>query len=601
MIDPSNHRSPSPAARVAVPLWLKLGVTFGALVAGLLLLLGWLDFRTTVEEQRVTRRERMLDLSTYLADGVDGDLVTGFRVAADMETPAYQELRARLRAFRDAHSMRWAGIYARHGTAPCYLLDAEDEEPLPINYPVFERWDALERAFAGEAAWGEGLEDEWGRWDSAFSPILDARGEVAAALGLDLDADWLAQLLERRLRDLLIELALAALCVLLASALFARYMGRHLERLAAAAREVAGGDLEVRVAVASRDEVGVVAAAFNDMVGGLQERDLIRDVFGRYVNEDLARQILSDPAALQPGGELREVTILMSDLRGFTSLSERLSPARMIALLNDYLGSMAEIIVRHEGTVIEFIGDAILTVFGAPVAQEDDARRAVACAVEMQIALAAFNAGQAPAGQPPLEMGIGVHTGEVIVGNIGSEARMKYGLVGDAVNLTARVESFTVGGEVLISDATRQAIGDAARLRGPFEAKAKGKKEPLQLYAVQSVGDLVVPAEELEDAPLAPVDLPARCWRVAGKSIQAEAVVGRIVGLDARRAVLVLGEELVAFENIKLSIDLGPSTADDLYAKVKTADPAPEGWRCALRFTSVPEPHQAALAQAASL
>src|SRR5262249_47982148 len=150
----------------------------------------------------------------------------------------------------------------------------------------------------------------------------------------------------------------------------------------------------------------------------------------------------------------RKLTIMMSDLRGFTATAERLKPEQVLGLLNNYLGTMADIIVHHQGTIDEFIGDAILVIFGAPLSHPDDARRAVACAIAMQQAMKGINEQNARAGLPAIEMGIALNTGEVIVGNIGSQKHIKYGVVGSHVNLTARIESNTAGGQILISQTT---------------------------------------------------------------------------------------------------------------------------------------------------
>jgi adenylate cyclase len=188
----------------------------------------------------------------------------------------------------------------------------------------------------------------------------------------------------------------------------------------------------------------------------------IRDTFGRYVSDEVVADLFAKPAGLDLRGERRNVTILMSDLRGFSSLTQTLEPAQIVALLNNYLGSMAEVIQSYRGTIDEFIGDAILAFFGAPVSAENDAERAVACALAMQLAVPHVNETNRRHGLPEIEMGIGIATGEVVVGNIGSEKRTKYGAVGSAVNLAARIEGLTLGGEIWVDSRTREALGDMA-------------------------------------------------------------------------------------------------------------------------------------------
>jgi len=169
----------------------------------------------------------------------------------------------------------------------------------------------------------------------------------------------------------------------------------------------------------------------------------------------------------------------MADLRGFTSLSERLAPERVVAILNRYLTAMVPIIKQYQGTIDEIIGDAIFVIFGAPIWQEDDAQRAVACAIAMQLAMSAVNEQNREADLPEVEMGIGIHTGPVVVGNVGSSERMKYGVVGSHVNLTSRIQSYSTGGQILISGTGRREVGHSLKIGTRMEVKAKGFERPV--------------------------------------------------------------------------------------------------------------------------
>jgi adenylate cyclase len=216
-----------------------------------------------------------------------------------------------------------------------------------------------------------------------------------------------------------------------------------------------------------------------------EEGRFVRETFGRYLSEAVVERLLDSPEGLRLGGETRKVTILMSDLRGFTSMSERLPPADMMRVVNNYLTVMTEIVVRHGGTIDEFIGDAILAIFGAPVQRDDDAARAVACALDMQRAMVEVNAKNRAAGLPEVAMGIGLNTGEVVVGNIGSSQRAKYGVVGSAVNVTARIESYTLGGHVIISQSTLDEAGEVAVVEEQREVLPKGLAQPIQIYRLR--------------------------------------------------------------------------------------------------------------------
>lgn len=319
--------------------------------------------------------------------------------------------------------------------------------------------------------------------------------------------------------------------------------------------------------------------------------ELIRKTFGRYLSEDVVARLLSSPEAQLLGGEEREVTILMSDLRGFTTMTEHMPPELVMRLLNGYLGEMARIIVARGGTIIEFIGDAILALFGAPFAAPDDARRAVACTLEMQIAMAAVNDRNTKEGLPLLQMGIALNTGPVIVGNIGSEARTKYGVVGAQVNLTSRIESCTVGGQILISESARRAAG-AGLLLGPSQALAvKGFQSRVLVHEV--VGHdgqerLSLPERRMEVVPLSsPVSVV--CARVTGKRVESEGLAAQIVGLSPSTATLRLRPRPAPFTNLQIHLPapLAERLGGELFAKVLELDTRAEDL-VRISFTSSP-------------
>ena len=213
----------------------------------------------------------------------------------------------------------------------------------------------------------------------------------------------------------------------------------------------------------------------------------IRATFGRYLTDEIVTDILERPEGLELGGDLREVTIMMSDIRGFTSICELLEPAQVVKILNRYLGAMTDIIMAHQGTIDEFIGDAILAVFGAPQHRDDDADRAVKCALAMQEAMGEINAINQSEGLPEISMGIALNTGDVIAGNIGSERRSKYGFVGHPMNLTSRIEEFTAGGEILASDSTLEKLKLNYRVGRSQTEKVKGIDQPVLIHHIMGL------------------------------------------------------------------------------------------------------------------
>jgi class 3 adenylate cyclase len=388
--------------------------------------------------------------------------------------------------------------------------------------------------------------------------------------------------------------ALAGVALLLAGAagiVLSRWIARPLRTLSAQAERIRDGDLDVRIVPDSRDEIGALARTLGDMVQGLRDRDFIRGVLGRYVSPDVAQRCLEDRQALRLGGDLRTVSILMSDLRGFSALSERLGPETMIGLLNRYFSRMVPVILDHRGTINEFIGDAILVLFGAPVERPDDAERAVRCAWAMQQAMTAFNAESRALGLPELTMGIGLHAGRVVAGNIGSADRVKYGVVGPPVNLAARIESLTVGPQVLLSREMLARTEPIVRVGPPHAETLKGIAELVVVYELLGVvGEEVGPAPS-PAGPAADVQLPAACYCVQDK---------RVLEPAHRVRVTRLGLEGVAFEaeadlpaetfDVKLVIEFGDGPpGPGSYARVASRRPAGTGVRVEAVFTALDE------------
>ena len=304
------------------------------------------------------------------------------------------------------------------------------------------------------------------------------------------------------------------------------------------------------------------------------QNQFLEETFGRYFSDSLLKTLLDTPGGLSLGGRRQELTILMSDLRGFTMVSESLPPEGLISLLNHYLGEMTEVIQGRGGTIIEFIGDGIMALFGAPIRRETHAQEAVAAAIEMQGRMKEVNAWNKERGFPSLEMGIGVHTGEAILGNIGSEKRMKYGVVGDCVNVAGRIESYTVGGQVLISDYTRRKIDVPLKLVRNLEVLPKGMSSPLLLHQVSAIGKPYDASYSLPEEGLVPLRIPqiVRFSRTEGKRRGREVYAGQVRARSAREFLLFTGEMLEDFENLIFQVP----GEKDFYGKVMGRRPG--GW-----------------------
>jgi adenylate cyclase len=271
----------------------------------------------------------------------------------------------------------------------------------------------------------------------------------------------------------------------------ARGVSRPVSELASGAREIAAGNYNHRVELKQEDELGSLAASFNQMSAGLAERDRVRDLLGKVVSPAIAAELLRKKVTL--GGEQREVTVLFSDLRNFTRMSEGLGPEEMLAILNHYFTRMAGIVEKHGGVVDKYVGDALMALFGAPVASADDADRALRAALEMTTALDELNQqwhqrGLPTVGLPTVGVGIGINTGVVVAGNMGSEKRLNYTVIGDGVNLASRLEELTKTPEyearVIVSGATLAKAKEKYCTRRLGEVAVKGKQIPTEIFAL---------------------------------------------------------------------------------------------------------------------
>jgi class 3 adenylate cyclase len=571
------------AAR-ALPPWRRLSVRLALAFAALTFLsvavVGVLvreRQKRELEDAVGTQLLNIARVAVLLVDPVQHDEV---RRSPRADSAAYRRLRAALadvqREVLLTTPIRTLVDYDPAGGRARVVVTSEEAEPPGA-------WYRLAPALLEPIAWS--LEDGVARytrayrtgqstWISAVAPVMDAQGQAVALLSVDYQVDVLLDRVHELDATVLEGSAMGALCALALGLLFARRLTRPISALTGAVARVADGDLTQSLPLRSADEVGVLTRAFNDMVEGLRQRDVIRHAFGRYVSPEVVKALLESPDGLRLGGAKREVTVLMSDLRGYTRFAEQGDPAHVMAVLNDYLGRMAEVVIEHGGTINEFIGDAVFAVFGAPVAHADHAERAAAAALAMQRALERLNEVGAAQGRPRFEMGIGVHTGEAVVGNIGSEQRAKYAVVGAAVNLAARVEGCTVGGQILVTAATRERLGDLAEVAEPISVELKGLAAPVALYELRGLGGRHTERlHDADDTASVAVDWPLAGAVIEGKQVRAGAFAGMVRRLGPRAVEAEVDTEPAMLTNVRLQLTWPepPGVSGDVYGKVTGA------------------------------
>ncbi len=319
---------------------------------------------------------------------------------------------------------------------------------------------------------------------SYLLPLQTEKGRAAALLQRSLDKELAPYL---RLERTYLFLALIGLLTSVAVGIWiARSVSRPVLQLAKGTRKIREGDYSHRIRVRTDDEIGLLATAFNQMSEGLAERDQVRDLLGKVVSPAVATELLRKDVTL--GGEEREVTVLFSDLRGFTSMCEGRSPHEMLGILNHYFTRMSAIVEAHGGVVDKYVGDAMMALFGAPLAGPDDADHAMEAALEMSEALAELNREWEAQGGHALMIGIGINTDMVVAGNMGSQTRLNYTVIGDGVNLASRLEALTKTPEyethIIVSNSTLVKGKGRYRTRRLGQVAVKGKQMPTEIYAL---------------------------------------------------------------------------------------------------------------------
>ncbi|HET9926015.1 MAG TPA: adenylate/guanylate cyclase domain-containing protein [Methylomirabilota bacterium] len=324
-----------------------------------------------------------------------------------------------------------------------------------------------------------------------FAVPLVYSGVPVGALYLGFSEEAItAALASARNQALLITL-LMVLAGLAGAVGLAALLSRPIFRLVQATGAIAAGNFNISLPVASRDELGALTESFNRMARSLREKEMIKRAFTRYVAREVVDEILKNPENISLTGERREVTVLFCDVRGFTPMSERMSPEDVVLLLNDFYTLMIETTFKHDGTLDKFLGDAVMAVFGAPIAHPDHSARAIRTALAMQEGIGGLNGRRAQQGKEPIAVGIGVSAGEAVAGTVGTEDRMEYTVIGDSVNLAARLESNAKPHQILISHRTYERVRDLVDARPLGRIRVKGKEEEVEVYEVLGLAPVV--------------------------------------------------------------------------------------------------------------
>lgn len=410
---------------------------------------------------------------------VDGDLFTRINGSGH---PYARLLQSDLRQIAAANP-QISNLYTGRadGDDLRYVVDGYSrDEALAAYGEAYPLEPQMRTALEGTASTNAALvTDQYGTWISGYAPIRDGAGKVVGLIG----ADYSAETVRAAWRSFALRTGLILLVVLLASVLLAlllaRMLTRPMEQLLAGFWRLEDGDPSTTVDIPSPPEFHRLAEAFNRAEKSVQERDTIKGIFGTFLEKHVAEKVLAD---IKPGGipgEMRRITVLFSDIRGYTHWSEDKHPLDLLTALNSYFSEMIDAVLEEQGTIDKFIGDALMVLFGAPGQISDHADQALSAAVRMQRAMRRT--------KHPFAMGIGINTADVVLGTVGSPKRMSYTAMGDGVNLAQRLESRALPGQILISESTYEALEkperfDIAKIPA---VTVKGKALPIEVYEVR--------------------------------------------------------------------------------------------------------------------
>lgn len=480
----------------------RLTALYGGTIFLTLVAMAFVFYQLVLSSELNGLKQRLLAIATSLSQSIDTDTMAGISLENTQVLPIHAQLLEQfgqvantdpdidsiyiLRPTSEPTTLRFFVDYAKGGDygAPGELYMAGD---VPVMLKGFEM----------PIVEDEPVIDKFGMSISGYAPVIDHQGRSVGVLGVDVLVDRLDILQQQVLWITFGVFGVAALMVGLLSMFVARSIRRPLNAMILATSNIAQGQYDEKIGLSREDEFGVLSQCFENMAKELKERQLIKDTFGRYVSEEVVKNLLNSGNIPLLGGEERVVTIMFSDIRNYTTISEKLSPVQMIEMLNRYLGEMNAIIDKHRGCVIEFLGDGILAVFGAPEYFSDHAESALLCAIEMRERLEVLNKewdenGLATqwkqVGVNELSARVGLHTGPVVAGNLGSPTRMKYAVIGDSVNVAARLETLNkeLGTSILLSGDVRSylSVPIMERLVDQGGFQVKGREQSVSVYSI---------------------------------------------------------------------------------------------------------------------
>lgn len=432
----------------------------------------------SIQHLKLQMAESIKGIVTTASLQIDGD---EFARIVTESNPAFNEIRQNLDKIGRSNPAI-ANIYSGKGRGDnlVFIVDGYSKKlglaAIGETYPLEPE---MRSTLEGEATINpELITDEDGTWISGYAPIKDSQGNTVGMVG----ADYSAETVMLAWKSFITSASIMLIIVVLIAVLLAMYLSgkilKPVDKIMTSLKRLEVEGSSGRLDIKSPPEFAKLADAFNNAEKSIQERDAIKSIFGTFLEKHVAEKILADMGPEGVPGELRQVTVLFADIRGYTTWSEKKHPVEMLDSLNYFFGEMIDIILEHGGIIDKFIGDAVMVLFGAPGEAEDQSDRAVSAAIQMQAAITKLKL--------PFEVGIGINTDDVVLGTIGSPKRLSYTAMGDGVNLAQRLESNSKPGQIIISESTKKNLVNPAKYKvnklSPI--KVKGKSKPVEILEV---------------------------------------------------------------------------------------------------------------------